>query len=194
MKKIVFLIIIIILIISAILFSKNVFKKSQNGNNMSSQEIVDKLLNTNSYVSEIEVQVKSNKNENKYIIKQEYNTENGCIQEILEPKNLAGIKTTQKDNKLIIENTELGLRKIFENYGEIENNDLDLSTFIEELNNNESEIKEKEGKIIIKITPNTDTSKILYINKEKMTPEKLLIRENNKKTETVIKYNNIELY
>ena len=90
-------IIFIIIIIFIVLISKNMTKKFKNGNNMSSQEIVDNILNINSYIAEIEVQVKSNKNENKYIMKQEYNTENGCVQEIMEPQNLAGIKITKKN-------------------------------------------------------------------------------------------------
>ena len=46
-------------------------KKTKNGNNMNSQEIVDYILNINSYKAQITVEVKSNKNTNKYVIKQQ---------------------------------------------------------------------------------------------------------------------------
>ena len=41
-------------------------KTSKIGNNSTSQEIVDYILNISSYEAEIEVEVKSNKNSNKY--------------------------------------------------------------------------------------------------------------------------------
>ena len=98
-KKLLFILIIIIVIIFLSIFiSKNVIKKQKNGNNMNSQEIVDNILNLKSYKSKISVQVNSNKNQNKYILTQEYNTENGCIQEIIEPENIAGVKILADDD------------------------------------------------------------------------------------------------
>ena len=74
-KRIVFLIILIILIAIGlfIFFRNNGTKNFKIGNNTSSQEIVDYILNINSYEAVIEVNVNSNKNENKYKIKQIYN-------------------------------------------------------------------------------------------------------------------------
>ena len=116
-KKLLFILIIIIIIIFLLIFiSKNVIKKQKNGNNMNSQEIVDNILNLKSYKSKISVQVNSNKNQNRYILTQEYNTENGCIQEVIEPENIAGVKIIKKDNNLKIENSQLDLKKIYENY------------------------------------------------------------------------------
>ena len=190
MKKKLCILVILVIIIFLIFISKNMIKKSKIGNNISSQEIVDKILNTNSYIAEIEVQVNSNKNKNKYIMLQEYNTENGCVQEVLEPSNIAGVKITKKDDKLSIENTNLSLKKIFENYSELENNSLDLYNFlIEYKNNSDSEFEEDEQKIIMKVKPN----KVLYINKKSKLPEKLIIQDNNQKTIISIKYNKIEL-
>ncbi len=190
-------IIFIIIIIFIVLISKNMTKKFKNGNNMSSQEIVDNILNINSYIAEIEVQVKSNKNENKYIMKQEYNTENGCVQEIMEPQNLAGIKITKKDGNLNIENTELNLKKIFDNYSELENNDLDLNLFLNEYkNNSNSNFEEKDEKIIMTIKSNKNkyiNKKILYIDKTQKKPEKMLVQDDNQNTTIIIKYNKIEL-
>ncbi len=179
----------IILIITSfiIIISKSVIKNSKNGNNISSQEIVDQILNTNSYIAEIEVEVISNKNKNKYIILQEYNTDNGCIQEVVEPSNIAGIKIIKKDNKLRVENTELNLSKIFENYTELESNDLDLCNFINEYKyDNLSNFEEENDNVIMKTK-----NKLLYINSG--IPEKLLIKDNNQNTKIIIKYNKIEL-
>ena len=47
-------------------------KKIKIGNNIISQVEIDDILNISSYKATIEVEVKSNKNENKYVIKQEY--------------------------------------------------------------------------------------------------------------------------
>ena len=97
-KKLLFSIFIILFIIFlGIIFSKIMIKNSKSGNNMSSQEIVDYILNLNYYKAKITVGVNSNKNKNKYILKQEFNSENGCIQEVIEPSNIAGVKIVKKD-------------------------------------------------------------------------------------------------
>ena len=86
-KKIFYIIIVILLISLGVFIYKNVIKKSKIGNNMSSQEIVDYILNVSSYKSNVTIQVNSNKNTNKYILKQEFNLENGSVQEVIEPAN-----------------------------------------------------------------------------------------------------------
>ena len=198
-KKLLFILIIIILIIFLSIFiSKNVIKKQKNGNNMNSQEIVDNILNLKSYKSKISVQVNSNKNQNKYILTQEYNTENGCIQEIIEPENIAGVKIIKKDNNLKIENSQLDLKKIYENYLGLEDNSLDLICFINEYKDNpKSEFEEKNGEIIMKTKANKNNlylkNKTLYINKEKIRPTKLIIQDNNQNSTIIIEYNEIEL-
>ena len=198
-KKLLFILIIIIIIIFLSIFiSKNVIKKQKNGNNMNSQEIVDNILNLKSYKSKISVQVNSNKNQNKYILTQEYNTENGCIQEIIEPENIAGVKIIKKDNNLKIENSQLDLKKIYENYLGLEDNSLDLICFINEYKDNpKSEFEEKNGEIIMKTKANKNNlylkNKTLYINKEKIRPTKLIIQDNNQNSTIIIEYNEIEL-
>ena len=198
-KKTFFIILafILILIISILIF-KILTKNKINGNNMNSQEIVDKILNLNSYKSKIKVQVNSNKNKNKYIILQEYNTENGNFQEIIEPENIAGTKIIKKGNNLSIENTQLDLKTIFENYQGLEDNSLDLSNFIEEYKQNtKSKFEEKNGEIILKTYSEKNNpyikNKTLYINKEILTPTKLIIQDNNQKTTIIIEYIEIEL-
>ena len=142
------------------------------------------------------MQVNSNKNTNKYIIKQEYNTENGCIQEVVEPSNIAGVKITRKDENLIIENTNLNLSKMFSNYKGLEDNSLDLCNFIQEYKaNSASTFEQKDNEIIMTTTNNNKYNKIkvLYINKEHVVPTRLQIKDDNQNTTIIIEYNNIEL-
>ena len=172
-------------------------KKIKIGNTMSSQEIVDKILNLNSYKAKIYVQINSNKNQNKYILEQEYNTENGNIQIVIEPENIAGIKIYKKENNLTIENSNLNLQTIFENYKGLEDNSLDLNTFVKEYKeNSNSKYEEKNEEIIMKTKIENSKylkNKILYIDKEKKIPTKLLIQDNNQNSTVIIEYNEIEL-
>ena len=199
-KKVFFILIIIILIIFFMFFLfKIMTKNKKNGNNMNSQEIVDNILNLNSYKAKVKVQVNSNKKQNKYILWQEYNSENGCIQEVIEPENIAGIKITKKENSLIIENTELNLKTIFENYIGLEDNSLDLINFINEFKeNNESYYEEKNEEIIMITKSNKENkylkNKVLYINRENIIPKKLIIQDNNQNTTIIIEYIEIELH
>ena len=197
-KKIIFFLILILIFIIGIFIYKNVIKNSKIGNNMSSQEIVDYILNISSYKTNIAVQVNSNKNKNKYILNQEYNTENGYVQEVIEPLNIAGVKIIRKDGNLKIENTSLNLSTIFENYQGLEENGLDLSTFIDNYKNyDKANFEENDTEIIMKTKNNNENkyveNKILYINKETRLPTKLIIEDNNKNMTINIQYNEVEL-
>lgn len=197
-KKIFFIILLILVIILGIVIYKKVIKKSKNGNNMNSQEIVDYILNIKKYKSNILVQVNSNKNSNKYILDQEYNENGESIQEVIEPNNISGVKIIRKDKNLKIENSKLNLSTIFDNYQGIGENYLDLNTFIEDYKKNEkSEFEENEEEIIMKTKSNNKNkyteNKILYINKEKRIPTKLIIEDNNQKATINIQYNKIEI-
>ena len=197
-KKIFIMIIIIFIIVIGVFIYKNMIKNSKNGNNISSQEIVDYVLNINSYKANVTIQVNSNKNQNKYIMKQEYNSENGSIQEVIEPSNIAGVRIIKKDGNLTIENTSLNLSTIFENYKGLEGNYLDLNTFIDDYKNyDKSNFEENDTEIILKTKNSNENkytqNKILYINKEKMKPTKLIIEDNNQNMTINIQYNEIEL-
>ena len=197
-KKIFFIILLILVIILGILIYKKVIKKSKNGNNMNSQEIVDYILNIKKYKSNILVQVNSNKNSNKYILDQEYNENGESIQEVIEPNNISGVKIIRNDKNLKIENSKLNLSTIFDNYQGIGENYLDLNTFIEDYKKNEkSEFEENEEEIIMKTKSNNKNkyteNKILYINKEKRITTKLIIEDNNQKVTINIQYNKIEI-
>ena len=197
-KKIFFMVIILLIIILGTVIFKNVIKKRRIGNNMNSQEIVDYILNIKKYKSNILVQVNSNKNSNKYVLDQEYNENGESIQEVIEPNNISGVKIIRKDKNLKIENSKLNVSTIFDNYQGIGENYLDLNTFIEDYKKNEkSEFEENEEEIIMKTKSNNKNkyteNKILYINKEKRIPTKLIIEDNNQKVTINIQYNKIEI-
>ena len=69
MKKKFILAILIFLIISIFILAKFEYKKLFSGNNISKSDNTD-ILNISSYEATIEVEVFSNKNTNKYLIKQ----------------------------------------------------------------------------------------------------------------------------
>ena len=89
------------------------------------------------------------------------------------------------------------MKKIFDNYSELENNDLDLNLFLNEYkNNSNSNFEEKDEKIIMTIKSNKNkyiNKKILYIDKTQKKPEKMLVQDDNQNTTIIIKYNKIEL-
>ena len=197
-KKMLLFLILILIIVLGIFIYKNMSKNFKFGNNMSSQEIVDYILNINSYKSNVTIQVNSNKNKNKYILNQEYDTQNGSIQEVVEPSNIAGVKIIRKENNLTIENSKLNLSTIFENYKGLEENSLDLSTFINDYKNYEkSNFEENDAEIIMETKSNSQNkyteNKILYINKETKLPTKLIIEDDNQNMTINIQYNEIAL-
>ena len=173
-------------------------KNRKNGNNMNSQEIVDKIKNLTSYTAKVKVQVNSNKNINKYVLLQKYNSQEGSMQEVIEPENIAGVKIIKKDNNLNIENSNLDLKTIYENYSGLENNSLDLINFISEYKENDhSNFEEKNEEIVLKTTANKGNkyleNKVLYIDKNSSKPKKLMIQDNNQNTTIIIEYIEIEL-
>lgn len=198
-KKIFFALIIIILTIFLIFFIFKIMTKNRkNGNNMNSQEIVDKIKNLTSYTAKVKVQVNSNKNINKYVLLQKYNSQEGSMQEVIEPENIAGVKIIKKDNNLNIENSNLDLKTIYENYSGLENNSLDLINFISEYKENDhSNFEEKNEEIVLKTTANKGNkyleNKVLYIDKNSSKPKKLMIQDNNQNTTIIIEYIEIEL-
>ena len=171
-------------------------KNLKIGNNKSSQEVVDNILNMKTYEAEIEVEVKSNKNQNKYVIKQEYNGENDNYQEVLEPSNIKGVKITKKNDELKLENTNLNLVSIFENYEYLSENHLDLDSFISDYKESRySKYKENEDEIIMETFSQNDSKieKDLYINRKTGMPTKLEINDTNKKTAVYILYREVNV-
>ena len=176
-----------------IFFNNNTAKKIKIGNNSSSQEIVDYILNISSYEATVEVNVNSNKNTNKYILKQKYEKPDIMTQEVIEPSNIAGIKIIRQGNELKIENTNLNLTSIFNNYEYISENSLDLNCFIENYRKSEkSEFREEDNKILMK-TKILNMEKVLYIDKKTVLPVKMEIKDNSKKNEVYILYNEVKI-
>ena len=200
MKKKYYLILLFIIFIISVgfIFYKNSIKNLKIGNNKNSQEIVDYILNLSSYEAEVTVNITSNKNSNKYILKQKYQKDKEHIQEEIEPSNIAGVKIINDGKNLKIENSNLNLNEIIENYTNLENNNLDLSMFIDEYkNSNESNYEEKDDEIIMKVKNDKENiyvkEKILYINKKTYKPVKLEIKDNKQKERIYILYNEVEI-
>lgn len=201
-KKIIIAVIIVIVIIIAIIsvkFSKSTYKISNIGNNTDiNLDDVDKYIySINSYEAKIEVEVNSNKNSNKYIIKQTH-MPNEDIQEIIEPNNINGIKMIYKDNKLEIKNAKLNITKMYDNYPYIVSNNLWLNSFIEEYKiSNSKKVDEENNEIIITITCERNVQNVkykkLYIDKNNGKPSKMLLLDNSKNTIIYILYNEITL-
>lgn len=198
-KNICIIILLIIIVIGIILFFiKNATKSFKIGNNMSSQEIVDYILNINSYETKIEVDIKSNKNSNKYILKQQYQSPDTLTQEVIEPSNIAGVKIIKKENNVKIENTNLNLSTIFENYNYIADNCLDLTSFVDDYKcSEESQFEQKDNQIIMKTKSKNDNKyrqyKKLYINTQTHNPIKMEIEDYNRNTLVYISYNEVKL-
>jgi len=192
------LLIIILIGIGGMIFYKKSLKLNKIGNNKSSQEVVDYILNLSSYETKITVTVASNKNTNKYILKQEFKSPNMSTQEVIEPSNITGIKIINDGTTLKLENTNLNLNTILENYTYLGNNCLDLSTFIEEYKKDDTaSYEERESEIIMKTKSSLDNiyikEKILHIDKRTGMPKQMEIKDNKQKNTIYILYNEVRI-
>lgn len=196
-KKSFFILLAIIAIIAIsiffIFFYNKTAKSSKIGNNSSSQEIVDYILNISSYEAKIEVEVESNKNKNRYVLKQQYKSQNEIMQEVLEPSNIAGTKIIKNGNQLKLENSNLNLSSIFENYQYVSDNSLDLSCFIENYKQDSKASWKEENDKIVMNTKKDQEEKILSIDRKTGEPIKLEIKWTNKNTGIYILYNEVNI-
>lgn len=205
-KKIFVLIfaLIIITIFSFVIvnFTINKSKNKKIGKNSSNQEIVDYVLSISYYEAVINVEINSNKNSNKYILKQKYinNNANNFIseQEVIEPSNVSGIKIIKNNNELKITNTNLNLNTVLENYNYIGDNVLDLNCFIEDYKIcPESNYEEKDNQIIMKTVTNNENkytkNKTLYVDKNTGNPTKMEITDINQNTTINILYKEVKI-
>lgn len=189
----------ILLVIISIIFSKKSYETINIGNNnlnKTLEEVEDYILNIKEYTATIEVTVNSNKNSNKYLIKQNHKEKND-EQEVLEPDTIKGVKLIYKDSSLIVENSNLNLEKIYNNYPYIESNILWLNSFIEEYRNSEQKnITEKNEEIVMQIKRKNDkkiATEELILDKKTLKPTKLSIMDNSKNVIVYILYNEIEI-
>lgn len=196
-KKALLIIIILILIISIFtFFYLNTYKNSKLVNNIDKSNIKEYILNVSSYEAKATVTVNSNKNTNKYILKQQYNSDNVYKQEVIEPENISGLITIYDGENLKIENTKLNLSNIYENYQFISDNSLDLYAFIKNYkNSNNVDYEETDTGIIMKLkndnTNNYNVCQNLYIDKTTALPTKMEIIDKNQNTIVYIEYNEI---
>ena len=90
---------------------------------------------------------------------------------------------------LKIENSQLNLSTILENYNYLGDNCLDLYSFIENYKqDSKSKFEEKDSEIIMKTK-----NKILHINKETHNPTQMEIKDNKQKTTIYILYNEVKV-
>lgn len=201
-KKKIFLIILILIILGIsiflMFFNNKEAKNMKIGNNSSSQDVVNYILNINSYEAEINVEINSNKNNNKYKIKQKYENSGIITQEIIEPNNIKGVRITKENDNLRIENTDLNLNIILEKYSYLSDNILDLDSFIENYkNNNDSKFTEKNDELILETVDNSNNKnpkhKKLYIDRKTANPIKMEIKDTNKNSTIYIIYNEVKV-
>lgn len=201
MKKIITIITIIIVVIIAFFIKFN-YKKIKFGNNISiksADDVKNYILGIGSYEATFKVEINSNKNNNSYLIKEQYVKENGIYkQEVLEPENIKGLKTVYDGSSLKIENSNINLNKIYENYQCIGDNLLSLSAFIDDfLDSGENKVTEDENEIILETSAKNGNKYInhkkLYIDKKTSKPTKMEIQDVTQKNTIYILYNEIKI-
>lgn len=195
-RKLIFIIISILIIIFITIYYKNL-KNGNDISNKSADEIKEYILNMKSYYAIAEITIKSNKNENKYKVKQQY-SKNNYKQEILEPEKISGIQIIYNEGTLYLKNSKLNLNKIYENYTYIESNELSLMAFIEDYKNSDkTQLYEKDDEIILEVNIKNNNkyvaNKKLYINKTLGKIEKLEIIDKAQNTRIYILYNEITI-
>ena len=97
-KKIFFLILILLIIFLVSFFTYKFLKNGNTTYNKSEEKIVENILNMNSYSATMEIEIETNKNKTKYVVKQSLYNDNKSIQEVIEPSNIAGV-ITEYDGK-----------------------------------------------------------------------------------------------
>lgn len=194
--KVVLLSGILVLIFCLLFFKKIYYKKNNIGNNINIKSLDENyILDINDFNATIELIVNSNKNTNKYVIKQEVK-DNICKQEVIEPENIRGVKIIYDNGKLTVCNSKLSLSKIYENYPYIAENIIFLNDFIQEYKiakqEKKSNIEENEEYVILTIENNKNIKK-LYVQKNSRKPYKIVVQDNNKKDVFYILYKEINI-
>lgn len=175
------------------------YKNTKLGNNISDktlQEIEGFVLNISSYDAKIELAVESNKNSNKYIIKQKYCSPTLIKQEVVEPKNIEGLTVKYDGTNMEISNTKLNLKTIYQDYEYIADNILWLSDFIECYKSNNGTITENNGVIVMEVKCDKNkylVNEKLYIDRNANKITQLIIEDENKKAKIYITYKEIEI-
>ena len=198
------IVLIIVVLGFYLFFLKNDNKNLKNGNNLSNkslEEIERYILNINSYEANITVDINSNKNKTKYVIKQQFKEPNIEKQIVEGPKNIKGIETIYDGKNLTVKNSKLNLSKIYENYNYLIQNYLWLNSFVEDYKNGmedeNSKIYEKDEEIIMQvklknINPNIANKKLI-IDRKTGKIKKLIVQDKQQKDIVYILYNEIRV-
>lgn len=203
MKKIIPLIIVILLIVFIIFlfFGKKDYKNLNIGNNMSNKsadEIKNYILNMDSFSAEISVTITGNKTTDTYVFNQKIKG-NQYVQELLEPNNIAGLKILYDGINMKIENTKIGISKMYEDYQYITSNSLWINTFINDYKNEENEkmMYEENDTIILEVKVKSNNiynaNKKLYIDKKTAKPVKMEVQDITQNLKVYILYNKVEI-
>ena len=200
-KKVIIAIFAILIFVMLTFFLQNAYKKTNLGNNISNKttdELVNTILNMKSYKAEIELNIKSNKNEHKYVLKQEKTGNKSYRQEVLEPSNIKGTIINYDGKKISVENTKLNLSKIYDDYPYITGNDLWLDSFILDYKDGKNaSVQEINEEIILNTEVKNENKykkyKTLTINKNTGKPIKLEIKDITQNIVVYILYNEIKI-
>lgn len=192
--------ILLLIIILTCLFFAITYKTQKSGNTYikSTDDIVENILSLSSYQATVEVTVTSNKTTNQYQLWQQYSKDSGWKQIVQEPRDLENITISYDGNTIKLENTSLGLNKLYENYEDyhyLNQNTLWLSSFISGYDG-ESKLKENDEEIILEnnqLHNPYNVSQRLRISKKTKLPIAMEIQDNNQNTKIYINYKEIQL-
>ena len=111
------------------------------------------------------------------------------IQEVIEPSNIAGVKIENDGTSTKIENSQLDLSTILDNYNYLGDNCLDLYSFIEDYKKDENaQFEEKDTETVMKAN-----NKTLHIDQKTHNPTQMEIKDNKQKTTIYILYNEVKV-
>ena len=194
-KKIVFIFAIICIFVFLIFYY--IFLINGNNKIRNQNEFVEDILgDLKKYDANVDILIRSNKNENIYNMQQVVDEDYSKFI-INSPENIKGLTIEINNRNLRVTNKNIEMEKIFENYNSVVNNSLFLNAFIKEFENNESTVYEENGEILIEIfLKNENTyikSKVLYLDKENKMPKKLIIKDYAQNINTSIIYNDIKI-
>ncbi len=193
---------IVMIIVAILIFflnsHYNFFKTGNTITSQSEEEMVENILNMQSYEATLSIEVETNKNNTQYVVKQSLSKDKIAKQEVIEPSNIAGTKTTYQDGKLELTNPRLELTSIYENYSYVVENQLWLDAFVEAYKKQESpHVTTQNNQIILEVEDKEknpyDAYKKLYIDKKTGKPTKMLVQDINQKTRVYILYTEIEI-
>lgn len=200
MKKRLIICMSMLVFVLSILLLTTIIKKDNKidkvGNNKNIKEM-EQLLNIESYKAMLTVNVKSNKNENNYIINQEVKYNEYQKETFESPEELKETEIFYENNILTIKNSKIGASKIYEGHKELTSNKLFLTDFLKEYKNETTENKEIEEdneqiKLTIKNSERYTSQSTLYIDQKTMKPTSMEIKDKNQNIRVYILYNEIE--